>query len=480
MKKLGCLCITVLFFLGCFGFMRFFLDNNSDKNYSFKENIVMPSVDALNRFSEGLKIKTISNPDYQNTDFEEFDKFINYIQTAYPEIFAKCEFKLVNKYGIVLKLQGKNKENLPNILTAHYDVVGVKNEANWKYPAFSGYFDKEYFYSRGVLDDKGSLFAILEALKDLINQGFEPQSGLYIAFSQTEETGSSEGAPKIIEEFEKDNIRFNTVLDEGGRITDKNNRLYALIGTGEKGRLLTKITVYGTASHASKPDKNAAVYKAAKIIDEFSKNDKKAIVSKETEKYYKTTYKSYSRLTRFLISNMDILKPLFIWKISDNPEDRARISSTFAVTVVEASNVQNAVSSDASILIDSRILPDESTDDIKNYIEKKIKKALPDEKVKIEYLSEIEPSKSSLNSDEFEKLSKIIRKIYPDIMVSPCLTLGGTDAREYSKISDSTFRFLPCILKDEEAGLMHGDNEKLSVKNWARMITFYKEYILTK
>jgi carboxypeptidase PM20D1 len=178
---------------------------------------------------------------------------------------------------------------------------------------------------------------------------------------------------------------------------------------------------------------------------------------------------------------MDILKPVFIWKISKNPEDNARISSTYAITVIEASNVQNAVSSDASFLIDARILPNETVCDIKNYINKIVAKTLPDENVKIEYLSKMEPSVSkNQNKDEYEKLSKIIKKIYPDIKVSPYLTLGATDAREYNEISDNTFRFLPCILKPEEAALMHSDNEKISIKNWQRMITFYKEYILSK
>lgn len=481
MKKI-ILCVALLLVItGCFSFVRFYKDNKAFDNYSFKENINLPSKEALGRFSEGLKIKTISNADYSKTDFGEFDKFINYIKTAYPMVFENCEFKLINNYAIVLKLKGKDSSKLPNILTAHYDVVGVKNENAWKYPAFSGYFDDEYIYSRGTIDDKGSVFAILEALNDLIKEGFQPKSDLYVAFSQTEETGSSEGAPKIIEYFKKNNISFNTVLDEGGRITNKNGNYYAFIGISEKGRLLTKITLYGKGSHASSPAKNTAVVKLAKLIQAFSNNRNKIIISNSAKEYYKTTYKSYGVLTRFLISNMDILRPLFIWKISNTPEDMARVSSTYAITVIEASNVQNAVSADASLLIDARILPEETVDDIKNYINKTVAKALPNEKIKIEYLSQMEPSTSKNdNKEEYEKLSKIIRKIYPDILISPYLVLGATDAREYNEISNNTFRFLPCILKPDEAALMHSDNEKISIKNWGRMITFYKEYILDK
>ncbi len=480
MKNFFRLIIIIFIIFGCFSFSRFAKDVYYSKEYSFKENTDFPSDDAIARFSEGLKIKTISNPSYQDTDFSEFERFIAYIQQAYPKVFEKCEFKLINNYSIILKLDGRVNNNLPNILTAHYDVVDVKNQANWKHLPFSGHFDKEYIYSRGTIDDKCSVFAILETLNNLLEEGFEPENDLYIAFSHCEETGSLEGAPKIIEYFKNNNIKFNSVLDEGGRIVNKNNNYYAFIGTGEKGRLLAKLTLHGKGSHASTPDKNMAVVKLAKLVEEFGNNTREAVISEDIEKYYKTTYQSYGYLTKFLISNMDILKPLFIWKMSEIPEENARISSTFAITMIEASNVQNAVSQDASMLIDSRIIPNETLQDIKNYINEKIEKALPNEKVTIEYLSEIEPSLSPSDSDEFKKLGETIRKIYPDIPVLPYLVLGATDAREYSKISNNTFRFLPCVLTDAEAGLMHSDNERISIKNWGRMITFYKEYILSK
>ena len=481
MKRVILFLFLIFTVAGCLCFVRFYKENKSFSTYVFKENTNLPSQEALGRFSGGLKIKTISNPEYHKTDFQEFDKFISYIKESYPAIIENCEFNRVNNYAIVIKLKGQNPDNLPNILIGHYDVVGIKNAQNWKFPPFSGHFDNEYVYSRGTIDDKSAVFAILEALEGLMNEGFKPKNDLYIAFSHAEETGSVEGAPKIIEYFKRNNIKFNSVLDEGGRIVNEGGNYYAFIGTAEKGRLLSKVTVYGKPFHASSPDRNTAVNKLAKLIQAFSKNKNKAVISQDIKQYYKTTYKSQGHITRFLISNLEILKPIFVRKISNNAQDRARISSTYAITIIEASNIQNAVSSDASMLIDSRIIPEETTEDVKEYINKIIKKTLPGEKVKIEYLNQMEPSVSKIdNKEEFEKLSAIIRKIYPNILVSPYLTLGATDAREYNNISNNTFRFLPCILKEEEASLMHGDNEKISIKNWGRMITFYREYILSR
>ena len=77
-------------------------------------------------------------------------------------------------------------------------------------------------------------------------------------------------------------------------------------------------------------------------------------------------------------------------------------------------------------------------------------------------------------------MEKNIDKIFPNITVVPYLVLGATDAGEYAQIADNAFRFLPVILTEKDVALMHADNEKISVKNWLRMISFYKEFILTR
>ena len=77
-------------------------------------------------------------------------------------------------------------------------------------------------------------------------------------------------------------------------------------------------------------------------------------------------------------------------------------------------------------------------------------------------------------------VKKNINKLFPIITIAPYLVLGATDAREYAEIADNTYRFLPIILTEEEAGLMHADNERISVENWTRMIYFYREFIKSR
>ena len=117
----------------------------------------------------------------------------------------------------------------------------------------------------------------------------------------------------------------------------------------------------------------------------------------------------------------------------------------------------------------------------KNISKKIVEKTLGEKNVKIEYLSSFEPCVSSnINSEEYNRLANNIQKLYPGITIAPYLTLGSTDAREYSAISENTYRFLPAVLTENESALMHSDNERISLENWARMIAFYKEFMMTR
>lgn len=240
--------IVVLLLLFCsFTFGRTLYLENKSTSIDFEPLVINnPTKEALDRYFGGLKIRTISNSNYKETNFAEFDKFITYLQDTSPILFSKAEFVRINKYNLVFKIKGQNNDLRPNILTTHYNVVGLKDEKGWKQPPFAGYYDDEY---------------ILDATNELLKDNFKPRADLYLAFSHCEETGSKEGSLTVIEYFKNNNIQFATAIDEGGRVINKSGKYYAFVGTSEKGRLLTKITTWGTAKYASTPDKNPATEK---------------------------------------------------------------------------------------------------------------------------------------------------------------------------------------------------------------------------
>ncbi len=65
-----------------------------------------------------------------------------------------------------------------------------------------------------------------------------------------------------------------------------------------------------------------------------------------------------------------------------------------------------------------------------------------------------------------------------DIIVTPFLLVGGTDAKFYSGSSENVFRFLPARFEADAMTRFHGTNERMSVESYLASIRFFHQLIL--
>ena len=72
-------------------------------------------------------------------------------------------------------------------------------------------------HARGAIDDKGALVAILEAVEQLVAEGFAPARDVYLSFGHNEET-AGEGAQAIVALLTERGVRPGLVIDEGGAV----------------------------------------------------------------------------------------------------------------------------------------------------------------------------------------------------------------------------------------------------------------------
>lgn len=85
-----------------------------------------------------------------------------------------------------------------------------------------------------------------------------------------------------------------------------------------------------------------------------------------------------------------------------------------------------------------------------------------------------EPSKlTSPDSGGLKAISDGVRKLYPNVIVAPYITIGGTDAYKYQTVSDNIYRFMPMRLNAHELGLFHNQNEYISIENYENMIRYF-------
>ena len=140
------------------------------------DDIILDDSRSIKNLSKSITFKTISNPDYEKFNYEEFEKFLSWLEEEYLLIFQKLEKRYIGK-SLLLKWQGNNNNLNPILLTGHYDVVpvDVSSDLTWIEDPFAGIIDDNYVWGRGALDDKSGVIAILEAINYLLTKNFEPE-----------------------------------------------------------------------------------------------------------------------------------------------------------------------------------------------------------------------------------------------------------------------------------------------------------------
>ena len=197
--------------------------------------------------ARAVQFQTVSFEESSKFDIEEFLSFHKYLEEIFPRVHESLNLEVVGKYSLLYTWEGKSQGLNPVLLMAHMDVVPVEpeNEGDWVHPPFSGKMAGGFIWGRGTLDDKGCLMALLESVEWLLEQGFQPNRTIYLAFGHDEEVGGKSGAAQIAALLDSRNVELDYVLDEGFVIVDGvvpgSDQPVAVVGIGEKGFLSVEL-----------------------------------------------------------------------------------------------------------------------------------------------------------------------------------------------------------------------------------------------
>lgn len=436
--------------------------------------------DVLERFSQAIQIPTVSAQYYKDTNFAPFDEYNEFIQKAYPLFHQNTSRTIINEYAMVYCWKGKDPSLEPFLLTAHYDVVPVESgtEDEWKYPGFSGKIAEGRIWGRGTLDIKSQMTAQMEAAEALMKSGFTPQRDFYFVYGHDEEAGGLEGAFKVAEHFKQSGLHFEGVLDEGGiAITDMLKGVdapLALIGVAEKGFGDVNVYVPGGGGHSSMPPKHTALGKLAAYICKVENSPMPATLPGPTLEMLRNISGEMGFAVRMAVANLWLFKPLLLKILASMPETNGLIRTTFAPTMASASKAANVLPQRAHGTVNVRILPGDTVESVTEYF----KGLAEGTDIKIEVGVPRDPSPvSPTDSYTYAQIEKQIDRLFPGVITTPYLVMGGTDARKYHLVCDNVYRFTPMLITSDEKDCMHSTNESVTIENYGRMIYFYEQFI---
>ncbi len=433
---------------------------------------------AIEVLRSAVQCKTISHQDPTQTDWKEFTR----LKELFAQSFPFCEtFRIpsgAGPYNQVYRFPGENPEALPFLLTAHLDVVGAQEQA-WTHPPFSGTVEDGYLYGRGSFDCKIQAVAILTAFESLLTEGKKPSRTCYVAFGCDEEcNGSLMGAGTIASYFEKQNLQFAYILDEGGVVSQRYIKGFeqdiAVVGVAEKGYMDVQLSAQCSAGHSSTPTFPTALGRVGRAVHRLESKSMPARLTAPVKAMLESLGRQGSFAYRFLFLNSWITKPILFGVFSKNATLNALVRTTVVPTMIEASDKSNVIAEQATAMVNVRLLPTQTQEEVLLWMQK----VIDDPAVKLKVVrftpaSEVSPAKGEV----FSHLANTITACFSNAVVTPYLMLGATDARKYQNLSNHIYRFTPVSMDKSEVARMHGVDERISEENIRLAVTFYATLI---
>ena len=454
-------------------------------------NLQKETVDVdrfIKNLSDAIKIPTIANRDESIVDWSTFDNFHAFLEKAYPLIHENLEKQVISTRSLMYHWKSEHPEKEPICLLSHQDVVPVTpgTEEDWKYPAFGGEVAEGFLWGRGAIDMKNHLIGVMEAVETLLEEGYVPERDVYLCFGHNEEVMAEDetcGADCMMRWFKEKGIKLDSVLDEGGAILEaKVDKVIdghlAGVGIAEKGHVDFEISVNAKGGHSSQPPKHSALGELSRIICKLENNQFKAELTPQLYSLFNEIGKNTTYPVRCVMSNLPVLKPLITKICSNIPPVASMMRTTTAVTMSNGSPAPNVLPQKASAVVNFRIMPGQTIDDVEKHIRK-----CAGPKAEIRLISGKNPSKiSPTDSRAFKVIEEICKSMDPKAIVAPYLVMGGTDARQYEDVCDNIYRYSPFLMDTALLLTTHGTNERIPVSSLEDGVAFFKRYIraLTK
>ncbi len=438
------------------------------------ENVV------VSRLGQALRMKTISHQDEAKVDGAAFIAFQRFLEANYPLMHQKLERKIFSKYSLLYKWQGSDPSLKPIVLLGHIDVVPIEpgTESKWKYPAFSGTVAEGYIWGRGALDMKSTLTSITEATEKLLRQGFAPERTIYLAFGQDEEVGGEKGNKQIVKYLQEKGIQIAYTVDEGMAVLSADispaKRQTGIIGLAEKGYVTLRLTAKTRGGHSSMPPKKTTLGSLGSALAKLEQNQMPAAITGPVEWMFESIGTTLPFAQKLLFGNLWLFEDLLIGKLENVGIMNAWLRTTTAPTMIEGGIKENVLPSEAHALVNFRILPGNTVEDVVNHA----KKVINDPAVKVTINSGAGRTASPIASMEgpgYSVIKQSIHEVFEDTLVAPGMLMAGTDTKHYVPISDNNYRFFPLILTGSDVSRVHGTNERVAVSNYIKMIQFHAQ-----
>ncbi len=436
---------------------------------------------SIDRLSRSIQFQTVSFEDVSEIDYEPFEDFISFLEENFPALHSSTELQRVGEYSLLFKWEGNNPELKPGLLMGHYDVVPVKEDAVdlWSHKPFGGEIEEGFIWGRGAMDDKSGIFSKLEAIEFLIESGHQNERTFYVALHHDEEIGGLEGAKQISELLENQGVRLGFLVDEGPpvaeNIIDNIDVPLAMIGVAEKGSLNLELVYRQEGGHSSMPPRQTVISILSRAINRIERRPMDAHYNGLIKETFDPLIPYMSFTQRLAFNNTWLFSGKIKRELGKNPATNAALRTTAAKTIFEAGFKENVLPIEGRVIINFRLHPNDTIDDVVDYVRRRISN--PSIQINVMDRARNPSPVSDTRARPYQVLKQTIEEVFDQALVSPSLFVAASDSRHFHNLTDNVYRFRPIRATHDDRARVHGIDERIRVDNYLEMIQFQIQLI---
>ena len=412
---------------------------------------------AVELMQQYLRVNT-SNPPGNEIEAARFLKKIFDQHGIENEVF---EYK-PGRANIIARIKG-NGSKRPIILLSHTDVVTAEPSA-WEVDPFSGVIKDGSIYGRGALDMKGEGLLHLMTMILLKREG--PALSRDVIFLGTaDEEVDDEGSIWMI--ANKADLFKNAeyLLTEGGdNLLEGGSVKIVGVDVAEKAPFWLRLTATGLPGHGSRPVADSAANRLIRAMNRILDWKTPIKLLPPVEQFFKDIAPLQPEPLRSQFANIaEVLKnPTFVKTLSSQREYNFLVRNTISITMLSGSKQTNVIPNTATCNLDVRLLPGEAPEDFL----KALTAVIADPSIKIENINRFKaPNSSPTNTELFSLIARKTKENYPSAVVTTKMLSGYTESQLFRQLGIIAYGWAPIYTTVEEDEGVHGNNERISVKN---------------
>lgn len=412
---------------------------------------------AVDLMRQYLRVNT-SNPPGNEIEAAKFFKAIFDKEGIQSEVF---EYK-PGRANIIARLKG-NGSKRPIILLNHTDVVTADPSA-WRVNPFSAEIVDGSIYGRGALDMKGE--GLLQLMTMIILAREKPSLSRDVIFLATaDEEVKDEGSIWMIANKSDLFKDAEYLLTEGGdNLLAEGKVKFVGVDVAEKAPFWLQLTAKGQPGHGSRPISDSAPNRLIRAMARIIAYEPPIKLLPPVERFFHDIAPLQPEPLRAKFATIrDSLKdPAFTHELTSQREYSFLLRNTISLTMLNGSKQTNVIPTEASCNLDVRLLPGEDPQDFLA----ELAKIIADPLIKIENVNTFKPPNSSpLDTELFRAIARVTKLHHPEALITTKMLSGYTESQLYRQLGITSYGWAPIYTTVEENEGVHGNNERITVKN---------------